>query len=332
VQRDSSGRLACTPATCQTNVPAVFAAGEIVTPPGSVVEACASGRRAAFAMDMFLSGRPIVLDDSLPPYIGTIAAQTGEKVRKVRREPVPTEAPELRKACFTEVDHTYRISAALREARRCMSCGSGAEVLSDKCATCLTCLRVCPFDIPAVTDVARIDPALCQACGICIAECPANAIVPRGRQPGWVTHLTASALAKADGAKTIAYVCGHYAGEDEWLGRSEPVEGVTEILLPSMGAVATGDLLKAFEHGAEAVFLVTCQDASERYPTATFRLRKRVAQAGVMLKAVGIKPDRLQMFELTRFTRSAVHETLTEAAAKLAAKGTATPPGGTGKK
>ena len=110
MQRDAAGRLAYNPATCQTNVPAVFAAGEIVTPPGSVVEACASGQRAARAMDLFLSGRPIVLDDSLPPYIGTIAAATGEKVRKVRREPVPTELPELRKTCFAEVDHTYRVS------------------------------------------------------------------------------------------------------------------------------------------------------------------------------------------------------------------------------
>ncbi|MCJ7544346.1 MAG: FAD-dependent oxidoreductase [Phycisphaerae bacterium] len=323
VQRDAAGRLTVNPATCQTSVPAVFAAGEIVTPPGSVVEACASGRRAAFAMDMFLSGRPIVLDDSLPPYIGTIADQTGQKVRKVCREPVPTELPELRKKGFAEVDHTYGVSSALREARRCMSCGSGAEVLTDKCATCLTCLRVCPFDIPAVTDVARIDPALCQACGICIAECPANAIVPRGRQPGWVTQLTTAALAKGNGGRTLAFVCGHYASEDDWLGRGEPVKGVTQIPLPSMGAVATGDLLRAFEDGAEAVFLVTCQDAAERYPTATLRLRKRVAQARTMLKAVGIKSDRLQMFELTRFTPSAIRETLAEAAAKLAGKGKA---------
>ena len=319
VRRDASGRLTYDPATCQTSVPAVFAAGEIVTPPGSVVEACASGRRAAQAMDLFLSGRAIVLDDSLPPYIDKIAPTTGEKVRKVRREPVPTEPPEVRRTGFAEVDHNYRVSAALRESRRCMGCGSGAEVLTDKCAACLTCLRVCPFDIPAVTDVARIDPALCQACGICIAECPANAIVPRGRQPGWVTRLIVDALANG-GPKTLAFICGHYAGETDWLGKADPVKGVTQILLPSMGALAAGDLLRVFEHGAQALFLVTCQDAAERYPTATVRLRKRAAQARTMLKAVGIKSDRLQMFELTRFTPAAIRETLAEAAAKLAAK------------
>jgi NADPH-dependent glutamate synthase beta subunit-like oxidoreductase/coenzyme F420-reducing hydrogenase delta subunit len=321
VGRNARGLLEYNPATCQTNSPAVFAAGEIVTPPGSVVEACASGRRAAGAMDLFLRGQPVVLDDSLPPYIGKIDQATGQKVRKVSREPVPTEPPEVRKKCFAEVDHSYRASAALHESRRCMSCGAGAEVLTDKCAACLTCLRVCPFDIPAVTDVARIDPALCQACGICIAECPANAIVPRGRAPGWISKLTADALARCqNNPRIVAYVCGYQGSEDDWLGRSEGVPGVQEIYLPSMGAIATGDLLRAFEQGADAVFLLTCQDAAERYPTATVRLRKRAAQARVMLKAVGIRSDRLAMFELTRFTRPAIRETLTEAVAKMQAK------------
>lgn len=317
---DSRGRFEYSQATCQTSLPDVFAAGEIVTPPGSVVEACASGQRAARAMDMYLRGLPVVLDDSLPPHIDKIDQETAELVRKAVREPVPTEPPETRKACFDEVDHSYAPWGALREARRCMNCGAGAEVLTDKCAACLTCLRVCPFDIPVVTDVARIDPALCQACGVCIAECPANAIVPRGRQPGWIAKLAADALAKADGSKIVAYICGHQASSDDWLGRSSPADGVKEIYLPSMGAVATVDLLKAFVNGAEAVFLVACQDAAERYPTATVRLRKRVAQVRVMIKAAGIKASRLQMFELTRPSRSAIRETLAEAAGKLAAK------------
>ncbi len=319
METDDRGRFTYDPATCRTSQVDVFAAGEIVTPPGSVVEACASGQRAARAMDMFLRGEPVALDDSLPPYIDKIAAPTAEKVRKVVRQPVPTAPPEHRKACFAEVDHSYAVSAALREARRCMNCGAGAEVLTDKCAACLTCLRVCPFDIPIVADVARIDPELCQACGVCVAECPANAIVPRGRQPGWITQLTADALAKANGTKIIAYICGQHASEADWLGQSAPADGVREVYLPSMGAIATGDLLRAFEDGADAVFLVTCQDASERYPNATTRLRKRVAQARVMIKAAGIAKSRLQMFELTRPSREAIRETLAEAVEMLKA-------------
>ena len=48
----------------------------------------------------------------------------------------------------------------------------------DKCAACLTCVRTCPYDVPAInTDgVAEIEAAMCHGCGICASECPAKAI------------------------------------------------------------------------------------------------------------------------------------------------------------
>jgi heterodisulfide reductase subunit A len=54
-----------------------------------------------------------------------------------------------------------------------------AVVDADKCAYCLTCLRVCPFAAVARDSeqrVAKIIAAACQGCGICAAECPAEAI------------------------------------------------------------------------------------------------------------------------------------------------------------
>jgi heterodisulfide reductase subunit A len=48
----------------------------------------------------------------------------------------------------------------------------------DRCAACLTCVRVCPYDIPVVNaeGVAEIEMAMCHGCGICASECPAKAI------------------------------------------------------------------------------------------------------------------------------------------------------------
>ncbi|MDW7708864.1 MAG: FAD-dependent oxidoreductase [Deferrisomatales bacterium] len=64
--------------------------------------------------------------------------------------------------------------------------GVVAEVDPDRCVGCLTCVRTCPFHIPAMEydhpgvgglgGHARIDPALCQGCGSCTGECPAVAI------------------------------------------------------------------------------------------------------------------------------------------------------------
>lgn len=46
------------------------------------------------------------------------------------------------------------------------------------CAVCLTCVRACPYGVPFINDdhSAEINPALCQGCGICVAECPAKTI------------------------------------------------------------------------------------------------------------------------------------------------------------
>jgi heterodisulfide reductase subunit A len=53
-----------------------------------------------------------------------------------------------------------------------------ARVDRDKCASCLVCVRACPFDIPFINaeGYSEIDPAKCHGCGVCAAECPAKAI------------------------------------------------------------------------------------------------------------------------------------------------------------
>jgi heterodisulfide reductase subunit A len=48
----------------------------------------------------------------------------------------------------------------------------------EKCAACLTCVRVCPYNVPVINQegVAEIEVAMCQGCGICASECPGKAI------------------------------------------------------------------------------------------------------------------------------------------------------------
>lgn len=57
--------------------------------------------------------------------------------------------------------------------------GKAASVERDKCVSCLTCVRVCPWEIPKIDaeGVATIGVRDCKACGICVAECPAQAIM-----------------------------------------------------------------------------------------------------------------------------------------------------------
>ena len=54
------------------------------------------------------------------------------------------------------------------------------------CVGCLTCVRICPFEVPRMSidtagvgnilGAAYIEPAICHGCGTCVSECPARAI------------------------------------------------------------------------------------------------------------------------------------------------------------
>jgi len=64
--------------------------------------------------------------------------------------------------------------------------GVVAQVKPELCVGCLTCVRICPYDVPAIKATQRgvggivgaayINPAVCHGCGLCAAECPARAI------------------------------------------------------------------------------------------------------------------------------------------------------------
>jgi heterodisulfide reductase subunit A len=52
-----------------------------------------------------------------------------------------------------------------------------ATVDQSKCASCLTCVRTCPFEVPRILESgAYINPAACYGCGACVSVCPGDAI------------------------------------------------------------------------------------------------------------------------------------------------------------
>ncbi len=82
-------------------------------------------------------------------------------------------------------------AAAARAARvlsrQTLTAGGRVAVVDPaKCTGCLTCVRICPFDVPrieptltgigSIQGAATIEAAVCQGCGSCAAECPAGAI------------------------------------------------------------------------------------------------------------------------------------------------------------
>lgn len=85
--------------------------------------------------------------------------------------------------------------------------GRIAVVNEALCTGCLTCVRICPFNVPQMKDdlvgvgnltgAAYIEATTCQGCGLCVAECPARAISLKHYTDEQM-HAKAHALMKAD--------------------------------------------------------------------------------------------------------------------------------------
>jgi len=114
----SRGRIAVDPVTQRSGDERVFAGGDAVTGPATLIEAIAAGQRAAQAIDVFLGGR-----GELPPDTGFAArSKAAEPEGEVPRAPIPELPPEERRGNFREVMVGYSLQAACAEARRCLRC------------------------------------------------------------------------------------------------------------------------------------------------------------------------------------------------------------------
>lgn len=71
------------------------------------------------------------------------------------------------------------------------------------------------------------------------------------------------------------------------------------ILVPCTGKVDTIHLLRAFEKGADGVYVIGCMEGDCRYMSGNLRARKRVEQAQRILERIGIGGERVQMYNLS---------------------------------
>jgi len=169
---DRHGYIKVDAATCATSHARVFAAGDAVSGPSSVVEAMAMGKVAAYGIDAELSDGPVMVE-AVPDREAWRAEQrySPEHVERAERLEPAYRAPEERIGDFGNERCAFGLEQARREASRCLACGI--------CATCQTCLDLlgCPAFIRKEGRIA-IDPVLCDGCGVCVQVCPNGAIRP----------------------------------------------------------------------------------------------------------------------------------------------------------
>lgn len=190
-------RLLVDDKTLMTSIAGVFAAGDAVTGPATVVEAIGAGHRASESIRHFLEEGRAVIREQKPE----------------RRAPVEYELPDPEPVCatrvhvplesdgFSEVERAFTELEAIAEARRCLRCGPCGECRT--CGTSCTRRHVVVDDVllrvpgsiaaslsadrptPAVHDDrmtsvlpvrCRVDDERCRACGRCIDVCPFGAL------------------------------------------------------------------------------------------------------------------------------------------------------------
>jgi F420-non-reducing hydrogenase iron-sulfur subunit len=71
------------------------------------------------------------------------------------------------------------------------------------------------------------------------------------------------------------------------------------IRVPCTGKVDILHLLRAFEKGADGAYVVGCMEGDCRFNQGNLRARKRVEQTQVILEAIGIGGERVQMYNLS---------------------------------
>jgi NADPH-dependent glutamate synthase beta subunit-like oxidoreductase len=116
------------PATLQSDIPYVFAAGDAATGPSLVVDAIGGGRRAARSIHEYVMEQEVAADprELHKDLIQETLFEYVEGIVKSRRAPMPELPVAERIQSFIESDLVLSEEAALGESRRCLFC-------------CLTC-------------------------------------------------------------------------------------------------------------------------------------------------------------------------------------------------
>ena len=124
--------------TMQTSIPHVFAGGDAVTGPASVIEAVAAGHKAVEAIRRFID------KEDLSQYAQNFDEQepSGQSWQEISENIIPearvtSRHQDIRKriGSFEEVDLNFSAAEAQQEALRCLNCGI--------CSECMECVRVC---------------------------------------------------------------------------------------------------------------------------------------------------------------------------------------------
>ena len=169
---DKSGRIVADKETMVTAVPGVYAAGDAVLGPSTVIECIAQGRKAAKAIDRFLGG-----DGDISERLAVMAEVPPRECAPLSgvRPERPMIAHERRIHSFEGVEIGWSREEAERECARCLRC-----------------------DLNYPVTRYQLDGGLCIYCGLCVEACPFEALYMGTDYERWHYRFGERLLQKED--------------------------------------------------------------------------------------------------------------------------------------
>ena len=200
------GRVKVDPATYATNVKGVFACGDFVTGPTTLIEAAGHGKKAAYAIDRYLAGRTDVSvaanvkvtsswRHDMPEFYDVLPRQHVPMVQLDARMPSTDPVVNFN----TPVELGYDANGAVAESTRCLMCNYNIWFDPFRCVLCGACADVCPEGVIHMIDINQLksegplpelveaygwekggamvlDEERCIRCALCVKRCPYDAI------------------------------------------------------------------------------------------------------------------------------------------------------------
>jgi len=182
--------IVANPRSSQTNIDGVFAGGDAVTGPKSVIQAVVAARRAAdnihaYVMNVDKEPAESRFNFTRGKTFDDVDLKNFEGVAVKLREKMPERPAETALQDFDEVKLGYNEKMARREAQRCLSCGCTAFDRCDLKKYDIECnvninktgMGIKPFykvdeSHPAIT----VDPNKCIFCFRCVRYCEYDAL------------------------------------------------------------------------------------------------------------------------------------------------------------
>ncbi len=201
---------------------------------------------------------------------------------------------------------------------------NSAEIDVGSCIRCLTCHRMCPHGAIQVNTRVQVLSRACEACGLCAAECPREAIqLPGMNGFNMGSHMAEPKRASKDQEYTptiLTFCCSRSALPASRLAKclSQTMpNGLKIIEIPCAGSLSLEHLLTGFRLGADGTLVLTCHSDNCHARHGNQRALERVELLQNQFANIGFEKERLHFATLASNMGMAFAEIVTEFEKKL---------------